>query len=66
MRMTVRHLNESLCCIILVMLAAPVDLASAEPGLPCPPRPYALNRADQEYHYLSEPACHTDFWDRIK
>jgi len=33
----------------------------------CPkPRPYELLRHDERYGYLSNPSCHTDFWDHIK
>ena len=64
--MAVRHLSTSLCCIIIVMLLTPMGLVSADTGLSCLPPPYALNRADENYQYLREPTCRTNFWDPIK
>ena len=34
----------------------------------CPTRPpgYELLRQDEDYWYLSNPACRNDFWDRVK
>jgi hypothetical protein len=60
-----RYLIRSFCLTIIMMLirlAAPC----AETGLSCSPPPYALNRADENYQYLRDPACHIRFWDPIK
>jgi hypothetical protein len=39
--------------------------ASADTGMSYPPA-YTLNRADEDYSYLRNPALRTDFWDPIK
>jgi hypothetical protein len=66
MSKSVRHLNTRLCCALFVMLTSTLDPASAETGRSSSPPPYALNRADENYQYLRDPACHMDFWDPIK
>jgi hypothetical protein len=39
----------------------------AIPQTSCPnATPYALLRQDENYSYLRNPACRTDFWDPIK
>ncbi|HTP66240.1 MAG TPA: alginate export family protein, partial [Geobacteraceae bacterium] len=40
--------------------------ASAETGAALQPPPYKLNRADEDYRYLRDPARRTDFWDPLK
>ncbi len=42
-----------------------LDTALAEEP-PFHPPPYQLNRADEDYRYLRDPAQRTDFWDPIK
>ncbi len=64
--MRVHHLLAGHCFTIIVMLFIPLCQASAESRSPCVPQPYALNRANEDYRYLRDPACHADFWDPIK
>jgi hypothetical protein len=40
--------------------------ASAETGTVFHPPPYQLNRADEDYTYLRDPATRSDMWDPIK
>ena len=40
--------------------------ASAETGTDNQPPPYRLNRADENYSYLRNPAKRSDFWDPVK
>ena len=39
--------------------------ARSQTSCPKPP-PYELLRQDENYSYLSNPSCSTDFWDPIK
>jgi len=52
--------------IFILTLLILTETAFADIGIKCTPPPYALNRADENYEYLREPACRTDFWDPIK
>ncbi len=63
--MDARRLSASLGCIIVVMLIR-LGAAWAETGLSCSPPAYALNRADENYQSLREPACRIGFWDPVK
>ena len=54
------------CFIIIVMSLTSMGQASTENGSSCTPPPHALNRADEDYEYLRDPACRIDFWDPIK
>jgi hypothetical protein len=63
--MAARGLRTSLCGILLVMLFR-LGGAWAETGPSCSPPPYALNRADDDFQYLRDPACRTGFWDPVK
>jgi hypothetical protein len=38
----------------------------AQSGCPSNPPPYALLRQDEDYRYLSDPACRQEYWDRLK
>lgn len=49
--------------LILVLVGSMV--ARSQTSCPKPP-PYALLRQDENYSYLSNPSCRTDFWDPIK
>jgi hypothetical protein len=64
--MRLRHLSICLCCTIAVMMAVPIAQAFADTGTPLQPSPYKLNRADEDYRYLRDPARRTDLWDPLK
>jgi hypothetical protein len=49
----------------LMMLIRP-GAPCAEMGMRSTPPAYALNRADEDYGYLRDPALRTDFWDPVK
>jgi len=63
--MRVRSLSTWLCGIIAVTIM-PMAPAAAETGVPLKPPPYRLNRADEDYRYLRDPALQSDFWDPVK
>jgi hypothetical protein len=43
------------------------DVPSSEKSKGCPaPAPYKLLRYEEDYSYLKDPNCRTDFWDPIK
>ena len=43
------------------------DAPSDEKSKDCPaPPPYKLLRYEEDYSYLKDPSCRTDFWDPIK
>ncbi|AJE04968.1 hypothetical protein GPICK_16055 [Geobacter pickeringii] len=48
------------------MMAFPMTPASGETGAALQPPPYRLNRADEDYRYLRDPANRSDFWDPVK
>ena len=60
------HLRVCLCGIIVVMMTVSMTPASGETGTAFQPPPYRLNRADEDYRYLRDPARRTDFWDPVK
>ncbi len=64
--MSLCRLAACLSVIILVMMTIPTTLASAQAGTDIQPPVYRLNRADEDYGYLRDPARHTDVWDTIK
>jgi hypothetical protein len=64
--MKLRYLSVCLCGIIAVTIAVPVARAFAETGTSLQPPPYRLNRADEDYRYLNDPARRTDPWDPLK
>jgi len=47
-------------------LVLPVPARADSGGAPPPPPLYSLNRADEDYRYLADPARRTDVWDPIK
>ena len=51
--------------VLAVFLVIPLVPAYAETG-PSNQPPYQLNRADEGYHYLADPARHSDIWDPLK
>ena len=55
------YLRVGLCCIF----AATMQLFTPAFAETSPP-PYGLNRADEDYRYLSDRANRTDFWDPVK
>ncbi len=63
--MTIRPLKTIYCCIIILMLIG-LGPAFAGAQTTSSPLPYQLNRADEDYRYLRDPARRTDFWDPIK
>ncbi len=52
--------------ICTLMILSFSGVANAEMGTHAPPPGYSLNRADENYSYLSNPALRTDFWDPVK
>lgn len=64
--MTVRYHTSWLCAIIVLMAAFPMTPASAETETAFQPPLYRLNRADEDYRYLSDPARRIDIWDPVK
>ncbi len=64
--MGTRCFNVVLCLTIVGVLVGLENWVFAQTEGPCSPPPYALNRADENYQYLRDPACRTDFWDPIK
>lgn len=52
--------------LIAILLAGPVTAAIADSGTAFQPPPYQLNRADEDYTYLRDPARRTDRWDALK
>jgi hypothetical protein len=59
-------LRTCLIGIMALMTAMPIVAATAETGTPLQPPPYRLNRADEDYRYLADPALRTDLWDPLK
>jgi hypothetical protein len=49
-------------------LGIPTSVADGEPEKKpdCEPPPYKLLRYEEDYSYLKNPECRTDFWDPIK
>ena len=64
--MSLRCLSVCLCGVIAVMMTIPMAQAFAETGSPLQPPSYRLNRADEDYRYLRDPARRTDLWDPLK
>lgn len=64
--MKARNYNIWLSVIIVMIMANTITPASAETGTAFQPPPYQLNRADEDYRYLHDPARTTDFWDPVK
>src|SRR5712664_3396319 len=54
-----------LCAGLYVLLPLCVSLF-AQSVCPDIPPPYGLLRQDQDYRYLSNPACGQEYWDRLK
>jgi len=55
-----------ICGICLAMMAITAAPAFAETGTALQPSPYRLNRADEDYRFLADPARNTDIWDPLK
>jgi hypothetical protein len=64
--MRVRFLSVCLLGIIVGMWAVSIEPAAAETGITLQPPPYRLNRADEDYRFLADPARRTDVWDQLK
>ncbi|GFE57986.1 alginate export family protein [Geobacter sp. AOG1] len=64
--MRLRYVSVYVCTIIIVMMTIPMTPASAEPGTNLQLPSYRLNRADEDYRYLRDPARRIDFWDPVK
>jgi hypothetical protein len=64
--MRTRYYWACLCGITAVMISLPKVPAFAELESAIQPPPYKLNRADENYRYLRDPARHSDFWDPLK
>ena len=59
-------LRTCLCRLMALMTTMPFVAVAAETGTPLQPPLYQLNRADEDYRYLANPARQTDLWDPIK
>jgi alginate export protein len=55
-----------ICGIIVIMMTVSAAPATAETGTSLQPPPYRLNRADEDYRYLADPARRSDLWDPLK
>lgn len=64
--MKANYLVACIYVIILAMVTIPMPVAAAESGTSLQPPPYRLNRADEDYHYLRDPARRSDLWDPLK
>jgi len=53
-------------CGLIAVTMIPMAPATAETGSVSQSPPYRLNRADEDYRYLRDPANRTDFWDAVK
>jgi hypothetical protein len=51
--------------ISVLFLGLPVPYSADSVKPPDSPQGYALNRADEDYRYLADPARHTDIWDPL-
>jgi hypothetical protein len=60
--MNIHLLRVCLYGITVLMMTFPMAVAAAETQ----PPPYQLNRSDEDYRYLADPARHTDIWDPLK
>lgn len=64
--MPIRNTVILVCCLAAVLML-PVAAASTDSGeSPPAPPPYAINRADENYEYLRDPARRGDLFDPIK
>src|SRR5271169_3680802 len=63
-----RLLHRCICVFIICLLIMLFrqEAASAETGMQSSPPAYNLDRADEDYSYLHDPALRTDFWDPVK
>lgn len=52
--------------ILVALLLSRPEAVRAGAGTPVQPPSYRLNRADEDYRYLRDPALRTDFWDPLK
>ena len=50
---------------LILLFGASIQLAWGQSACPAP-APYALLRQDNDYSYLRNPACRSDFWDPVK
>jgi hypothetical protein len=64
--MRARHLCISLCVIIALLLSVLMTPAAAETEIAASTPLYRLNRADENYRFLIDPAKRIDFWDSFK
>jgi len=62
----VHSISACLCGILAVIVTLPMVAASAETATASQPPPYRLNRADEDYRYLWDPARRTDPRDSLK
>jgi|ERR1700729_3612087 hypothetical protein len=51
---------------VLFVLVLAGGTVFAQTQCPNGPPPYELLRQDEDYSYLSNPACGNDYWDRLK
>ncbi len=61
-------LQRCICAFFIFILVMIIRLgaACAETGMRSTPPAYDLNRADEDYRYLRDPAWRTNFWDPVK
>src|ERR1700692_4374511 len=53
-------------CSGLWILLTVCGTVFAQAQCPNTPQAYRLLRQDEDYQYLSNPACRHDYWDRLK
>ena len=65
--MKILHGRGVTCCALAwIMLGFPAAYCAETGTPPDGPAPYALNRSDENYRYLADPARRTDLWDPLK
>ena len=63
--MIIRPLRTLYCCIVILMMIG-LGPAFAGAQTTSSPFPYQLNRSDEDYSYLRDPARRSDFWDPVQ
>ena len=60
-----RRVTRRLLCVLLFVRTREA-VAQMQPPDPCPRPELALSRQQEDYAFLKDPACRTEFWDAIK
>ena len=67
-RLNAKELWRTASCALLVSLAIPGPVAAqaANATADCNPAPYRFLRYSEDFIFVRNPACQTDFWDAVK